>query len=121
MLGFPNSLAQLPGTNHVLVVGEWNNHYVGGNNFFKSDCGVHDVFNENCSGNWFDSNCDRWHERYPNVGRSKNDTLNAPGIIPFSKSATSVSATLATSLTGTVTQPRAVNATVTLPSPGASS
>ncbi|KIX08013.1 uncharacterized protein Z518_02668 [Rhinocladiella mackenziei CBS 650.93] len=54
---------------------QYNSHYVGGINFFLSDCGIYQIHIANCSGNWLDPDCDRWHILHPGVGLSKNESL----------------------------------------------
>lgn len=53
---------------------QYNSHYVGGDTMFMSDCGVYILAVWNCSGNWVDVVCDRWHVLHPDVGLSKNET-----------------------------------------------
>ncbi|EXJ83405.1 hypothetical protein A1O1_07028 [Capronia coronata CBS 617.96] len=84
---------------------EWNHHYVGGDNFFMSDFGVYTIFVANCSGNWLDRRCEKWHAAHPNVGLSRNDSLATPGLLPPSSNVTA---------TGSTTQTPPVTATITL-------
>ncbi|EXJ87381.1 hypothetical protein A1O3_04340 [Capronia epimyces CBS 606.96] len=101
---------------------EWNSHYVGGDNDFLSDCGVYSILIANCSGNWFDPDCDKWHEMHPNVGLSKNESLASLGLLPSTNTTTSVSITQKplTSGSGTTQKPlpsgtATATETITLP------
>lgn len=41
---------------------------------FWTDCGFYNVHIANCSGNWVDRACDRWHALHPDVGLRFNES-----------------------------------------------
>jgi len=54
---------------------KYNSHYVGGVDMFVTDCGIYSINIANCSGNWFDPSCVKWHVLHPAAGESRNDSL----------------------------------------------
>ena len=60
---------------HAINTCEFNKHHIGGMAMFLSDCGLYTLMVQNCSGNYVDPDCNRWHAKWPNVGLRENMTL----------------------------------------------
>ncbi|KAJ4524306.1 hypothetical protein HRR83_002425 [Exophiala dermatitidis] len=96
---------------------EWNSHYVGGSSVFMTDCGVYMLFIGNCSGNWWDHSCDKWHEMHPDVGLNRSESFSSLGMPdPLLSSTTSAATASLPTASATTTVSPGESVTITLSS-----
>ncbi|KAK5228493.1 hypothetical protein LTR72_002377 [Exophiala xenobiotica] len=53
-----------------------NPYYYGGDNAWLTECGTYWVGVRNCSSNWWDPDCCRWHELHPDIGITLEEALD---------------------------------------------
>ncbi|KIW55097.1 hypothetical protein PV05_07405 [Exophiala xenobiotica] len=53
-----------------------NSHYYGGTNTWFTECGMYWIGVRNCTSNWADPDCCRWHELHPDIGITLEEALD---------------------------------------------
>jgi hypothetical protein len=52
------------GLGHAINKCQRNSHGFGGFGFWETSCGFYSIFVQNCTDNWVDPNCERWHRKW---------------------------------------------------------